>query len=611
MQLFGFAGPWSAPGPGVLERYVRTQAELDTSTGAGPSGPCAAPHLFVDQGLTVALKGDPIWLPATPNQRLSDPAAAVAAAYREAGAGFLDRLHGSFALAIVDQRADTVLLAIDRMGIESLAYSVNGSGIVFGSSCGRVARFPGLRVALRNQALLDYFILHMIPSPDTVFEGVRKLEPATCISFVNGRIAARRYWQPAFVETLQGTRADLEAELHTSLRVAVETCQPDTQTGAFLSGGLDSSTVAGVLASVSTTPARTFSIGFGVEAYNELEFARIAARRFRFESIEYHVTSDDIVTALPLIAAAYEEPFGNSSAVPTYFCAKVAADRGIRHLLAGDGGDELFGGNDRYGKQNIFEAYLRFPAALRHHFIEPLARRIHPEHPFTPLRKFRSFVDQARITLPERFEYWNLMYRSDTSMMFDPEFRASVDPRAALHLMAEVYGQSQASSLLNRMLFYDWHYTLADNDLRKVGTMCTLAGVKVSYPMLDPRLIDLSIRVPSRMKMEGTELRSFYKRAMRDFLPQEILNKTKHGFGLPFGVWLKTDARLADLIFSLLTDLKSGRIVRTEFLDQLIREQRDGDASYFGYAIWDLAMLEAWLKAHTGVVDTVQRASAA
>jgi asparagine synthase (glutamine-hydrolysing) len=116
--------------------------------------------------------------------------------------------------------------------------------------------------------------------------------------------------------------------------------------------------------------------------------------------------------------------------------------------------------------------------------------------------------------------------------------------------------------------------------------------------MLDPRVIDLSIRVPSAMKMNGTELRTFYKRAMRDFLPPEILNKTKHGFGLPFGVWLKTDARLADMIFSALTDLKRRRIVRAEFLDQLIREQKAGDASYFGYAIWDLAMLEAWLATH-------------
>jgi asparagine synthase (glutamine-hydrolysing) len=594
MQLFGFAGPGSDAD--ALERHVRTQADPGSQAGAPVRGGCAAPSLWGDKELTVALKGDPQWWPGSGD---APPAAAtVGAAYRQAGEAFLDRLHGSFALAIVDRRSDTVLLAVDRMGIESLAYATSGGGIVFGSACGGVARFPGRQVTLRNQALLDLFLMHMIPSPNTVFEGVSKLEPGTCVSFRGGRTTVRRYWAPAFQESLSGSVADLEAQLHASLRDAVAACRPDAATGAFLSGGLDSSTVAGVLAAVSDGPGRTFSIGFGVEAYNELEFARAAARRFGFNAVEYHVTSDDIVTAFPVIARAYEEPFGNSSAVPTYFCAKVAADHGVRHLLAGDGGDELFGGNERYGKQGVFEAYLRLPAVLRKQIIEPIADRIRDEHPFMPLRKFRSYVDQARTPLPERFEYWNLMHRADISMMLDPRFQASVDRRAPLRLMAQVFAQTQAQSLLNRMLSYDWHFTLADNDLRKVGTMCSLAGVKVSYPMLDPRVIDLSLRVPSRVKMEGNQLRSFYKRAMRDFLPQEILNKSKHGFGLPFGVWLKTDQRLGDLIFSLLADLKSRHIVRAEFLDQLIREQRAGDASYFGYAIWDLAMLEAWLKTH-------------
>lgn len=601
MQLFGFAGAWSTEDADARRLYVATHADPGSAPTSPARGGCAAPCLWGDSELTVALRGEPQWFPASAAEPALEPAVAVAAAYRRWGQGFLDRLHGSFALAIVDRRSDTVLLAVDRMGIESLAYAVRGQGIVFGSTCGVVAHFPGLPVALRHQAFLDYFLMHMIPSPNTVFEGVRKLEPGTCISFSAGQIATRRYWAPAFLEKLTGSIDDLEAELHASLRAAVESCRPDASTGAFLSGGLDSSTVAGVLAGLSSEPARTFSIGFGVESYNELDFARAATRRFGFDAVEYHVTSDDIVTALPLIAAAYQEPFGNSSAVPTYFCAKVAADHGVRHLLAGDGGDELFGGNERYGKQGIFEAYLRLPEVLRTRLIEPIADRIRDEHPILPLRKFRSYVDQARTRLPERFEYWNLMHRADISVMLDPRFQAGVDRHAPLRLMAEVFAQPRALSLLNRMLFYDWHFTLADNDLRKVGTMCALAGVKVSYPMLDPRVIDLSLRIPSRLKMEGNELRSFYRKAMRNFLPPEILNKKKHGFGLPFGVWLKTDERLADLIFSLLADLKSRRIVRAEFLDQLIREQRAGDASYFGYAIWDLAMLEAWLKAHAPV----------
>jgi asparagine synthase (glutamine-hydrolysing) len=149
------------------------------------------------------------------------------------------------------------------------------------------------------------------------------------------------------------------------------------------------------------------------------------------------------------------------------------------------------------------------------------------------------------------------------------------------------------------MLFYDWHYTLSDNDLRKVGSMCELAGVRVSYPMLDPRVINLSLRVPPGMMQQGLALRSFYKKAMRGFLPDTILAKTKHGFGLPFGVWLKTHADLGELIYGLLGDFKSRRIVQPSFIDNLIIEHRAGHPGYYGYAIWDLAMLEAWLQAQS------------
>ena len=420
MQLYGFAGRWTGMDDvAALERHVQTQAadnarqsglgearnepRSTSSTAPGAArgtGSCAAPYVAAEGGITVALKGAPIWFPARAEGLAANPAAAILAAYRQNGAGLLDTLHGAFALAIVDSRSDTVLLAVDRMGIEAMAYATSGTGIVFGSSAGRVAHFPGRQVSLRHQALFDFFMMHMVASPDTVYEGVRKLEPGTCLTFAAGRLTARRYWQPVFRETANGNGADLEAELHASLRAAVLECRPDATSGAFLSGGLDSSTVAGVLASVSDKPARTFSIGFGVESYNELGFARVAAQRFKFDSVEYHVTSDDIVTAFPLIASAYEEPFGNSSAVPTYFCAKVAADHGVNHLLAGDGGDEIFGGNERYGKQRVFERYFKLPAALRKGLLEPFASVIPPEFGLKPLRKFRSYVDQAKITLP-------------------------------------------------------------------------------------------------------------------------------------------------------------------------------------------------------------------
>jgi asparagine synthase (glutamine-hydrolysing) len=387
------------------------------------------------------------------------------------------------------------------------------------------------------------------------------------------------------------------------LRQAVEDCSPDAQTGAFLSGGLDSSSVAGKLAEVvkqGTPPrrARTFSMGFGVDTYDELAYARIAAKQFDCDAFEYHVTPEDIVTAFPLIAQAYDEPFGNSSAVPTYMCALRAREQGITHLLAGDGGDEIFGGNERYVRQRVFELYQRMPKWLTTGMIEPLTRPIPAEGGFMPLRKLRSYVDQARIPLPERLESWNFIYRSGADIMLEPDFARSIDPRAPFGVMQEVYDAAPSKVMLHQMLFYDWHFTLSDNDLRKVGTMCSLAGVKVSYPMLDQRVVDLSLRIPPNRKIEGMELRSFYKKAMQGFLPDSILNKTKHGFGLPFGVWLKEHRALGDLIYGHLHALKARHLIRPQFIDRLIDDHKSGHASYFGYAIWDLAMLEAWLAAH-------------
>jgi len=605
LRLFGFHGDWgSRAQPDTLLEYARTRAggaTPEARQGQARGGFAHATHFFEADGLTVAIEGQPLCESGSaPADGAVNAAAEVATRYRQRGVGFLEHLHGSFALALIDRSSATVVLAVDPMGIERLAFATSGEAIVFGSSPDAVARFPAVNARLRPQAFFDFLFVHMIPSPDCVYEAVHKLRAGTCAVFRKGQLRIDTYWKPVFTES--GT-ADLEGlahELHASLRDAVAACRPDGTTGSFLSGGLDSSTVTGKFAAQMSNPAPTFSIGFGVDAYDELEYARIASRRFATRAHEYQVTPEDVVAAIPRIAAAYDEPFGNSSAVPTYFCAQLARRNGMTHLLAGDGGDEIFGGNERYATQKIFEAYQQIPAVLRRGLIEPTSRLIPPEFAFTPLRKFRSYVDQARIPMPERLEWWNFMYQANLDTMLDPSLRAAIDPRFPFQRMAEVYALAPARSLVNKMLYYDWQYTLADNDLRKVGTMCALSGIRVSYPMLHRRVIETSLRVPPGQKVAGLNLRAFFKRAMADFLPVEIIQKKKHGFGLPFGVWLKTHRPLAELIYSLLSDLKSRRIVRGEFLDKLIEDHRGGHPSFFGYAIWDLALLEGWLASHQG-----------
>jgi asparagine synthase (glutamine-hydrolysing) len=561
---------------------------------------CDAPHTLNLDGVRIGLLGAAIWRGDTITRyRAKDLLAAIITRYKEAGMAVLDDLHGPFAISIVEPRRCSALLAIDRMGIERLAYAQRNDRLVFATSVNTVADLSECGRSLRHQALFDYLFMHMVPSPETVYEDIYKLPPATALQFKNGSVALRRYWQPSYDYAQPSDFEDLKDALLAAIKAGVNSSGPDNRTGAFLSGGLDSSSVAGTLAGVSSNSTKTFTVGFGeADEYDELRYSRIANRHFGCQAFEFKMAPADIVEAFPKIARAYDEPFGNSSAAPTYFCAKMAVDNGVNHLLAGDGGDELFGGNERYVRQSVFEMYSRVPRWLRHAAIEPLTRLISPESRVMPLRKLRSYVDQAMIPLPERFETWNFMYREGRKHMLDAEFAGSIDYDAPLKLMREVWKDSSSGHTLERMLRYDWRFTLADNDLRKVGTMTALAGIRVSYPLLHPDVINLSTRVPPQMKIKGIELRDFYKRAMADFLPREIIEKKKHGFGLPFGDWLKTDRSLADMIYSNLSDLKKRRILSAEFIDNLVEQHRSGHPSYFGYAIWDLAMLEAWLVCH-------------
>ena len=516
---------------------------------------------------------------------------------RKHGKAVVERLHGPFSIVIHNTKSSATVAAIDRMGIERMAYCVAPGGLFIATSATLLRRISGIPAPIRNQGIYDFLFFHMVPSPNTIFENIAKLPPAHILEFSGRRISTRRYWQPVFEQTERYRFDDLRLELDELLESATRACLPDDKTGAFLSGGIDSSTVAGHLARVLDSPVDTFSIGFGVEEFDELKFARISAAHFSCRGNEYNVTSDDIGIMFNRIAGAYDEPFGNSSVVPTYFCAKLAADSGVTHLLGGDGGDELFAGNERYAKHKLFELYSKLPSWSRKHLIEAITNRVPPDASIYPLRKLKRYVDQALIPLPDRMGA-NLAFSIGLKNMLSPDFVESIDTDAPAKHMRLVYEESGAETVLDKLLAYDWKFTLADNDIRKVNTMCELAGVKVSYPLLDDRIVEFSTRIPAAEKLKGFELRSFFKRAMADFLPKDVLTKSKHGFGLPFGVWLKTDRRLGDLVYSNLSAMNSRNIFKSGFIDNLIDQHRVGAASYYGAFIWDLAMIEEWLSIH-------------
>lgn len=602
MQTFaGWVGTPTHSANSDLSRHIDAAgASEGTHVASGATFACVAPphHVHQSEGVYVIVWGRPAWRTAEGLAEDPSPAKKALEEFRGKGSAFLEAMFGNFSIAVLKPADRYALLAIDRMGIERLAWTASSERLIFSRDAEFVAKAPGVQAPIRRQALLSYIYFHMIPAPETAFENVFKLMPAMALEWRNGQIREFRYWLPQFVPDGSGSFPELKDELHASLTRALISAKADEHTGAFLSGGLDSSTVAGFLAKTTPKFAKTFSIGFGFPDYDETHFARIANQRFNCQPTEYEVTADDICDLIPFVARGYDEPFGNASAVPVFCCARLAKQHGIDHLLAGDGGDEIFGGNKRYAEQIVFERYQRVPRLLRSLLLEPMLGHLPDAVAVSVLRKGRNYIRQAKTPLPDRFENWNFLHRLGFTTMLHDDFITSVDLEGPLNHMRNVYQSAPDASLVDKMLYYDWHFTLADNDLRKVNRMCELAGVRVSYPMLHQDVIDLSIRVPADMKMRGTHLRSFFKDAMADFLPTEIIHKTKHGFGLPFGLWLQRSPRLAELINDNLANLLNRRIVRPDFLNKLRTLHNQEDAHYYGVLIWNFAMLEQWFQEH-------------
>ncbi len=522
----------------------------------------------------------------------------IATAIGRDGADALSLMGGDFALAAWDAERIRGLLATDRIGIRPIAYTCTAGAVAFASNLGMLARHPDVDRELSPQALFDYLYFHVCPGPETIYRNVYRVPPGHYVEFGTAGISGpRAYWTIRFEETERLDFAATTTRFVTLLQQAVARAASDATCGAFLSGGTDSSTVSGMLARVNGSRARTFSIGFDVAGYDEMDYARIAARHFACEHYEYYVTPQDVVAAAPRIASHYDQPFGNASAVPAYYCAKLAHDHGVRRLLAGDGGDELFGGNERYAKQWLLGLYDRLPRSIRSSLIEPLVLSTRLTDWLPMLRKLRSYVEQASPPMPDRYESRALLAHLRPENVLTADFLASIDPRHPQALLHEAHAPFAACSLINQMLGIDLRFTLADSDLPKVTRMCELAAVDVTFPLLDDEIVEFSAQLPANMKLRGTRLRWFFKEALRDFLPPEVIAKRKHGFGLPVGAWLISHRPLLDLASDATRILVDQRIVRADFIDDLRQRLLPAHPAYYGTMMWVLMMLGLWLQA--------------
>ena len=525
-------------------------------------------------------------------------AAAAARAYARDGADCVLRMRGPFAVAVVDGARHKGFVAIDRIGIRSMYFAQVQGGIVFGDAATAVTAHPVVGRHLSKQGIFNYLYSENVPSPGSIYEGVSKLLPGQRLEVSGASARPSFYWKVDYSRNRGTPLSGQRVEFRRLLRESVSRAITSDRVGAFLSGGTDSSTVAGMLTEVGCRPADTYSIGFEAEGFDEMEYARITARHFGCNAHEYYVTPGDVVDAIPLIAAGYDEPFGNASAIPTYFCAKLAREDGKSLLLAGDGGDEIFGGNARYAKQKVFEWYGLVPSLARHGLLEPLLESGEWIGKIAPLRKARSYVQQARIPLPDRLESYNFLEREALADIFDSGFLAAVDPHQPRDIAREVYERTCSTSAINRMLHLDLKETLADNDLRKVNRTCELAGIEVHYPLLDEEMVAFSARLSPAQKVRGLKLRPFFKESLADFLPRATITKSKHGFGLPFGLWMERDAGLRAIALDSVRSFSKRGYMKPAYIDRLLAQHHSTHATYFGVMIWIVMMLERWLDAH-------------
>jgi asparagine synthase (glutamine-hydrolysing) len=521
--------------------------------------------------------------------------------YDRSGTDFPRGLRGEFAIAIWDSRDEALLLATDRFRVHPLLYGGDARGFAFASRMRALDSAPApAERTIHPPAIMDVVASSYVPTPETIYREIRKLPPGHVLTYSQGKVTTRPYWDIDFRKPSAAPEAALAGEVRDAFREAIE-CRfrrdADTdRIGAFLSGGVDSSTVSGVLTQVAGRPIRTFSIGFGEARYNEMSYARIAARRFGAEHHEYFVSPRDTVDALPLVVEEFDEPFGNASAVPTYFCAKMAREHGVDFLYAGDGGDELFGGNERYAFDRVFDYYHRVPGWLRETLLRPGIETLARAMPNPLFTRARNYVAKACLPPVARMTAYSFLNVVPIAEVADPAFLRSLSGYDPARAMERHYENALGTTDLDRQLYLDLKLAIGDNDLYKVSRMTERAGVAVRYPFLDGGLADAAARVPAALKMRGRKLRVFFKRAYRDLLPPEVTAKTKHGFGLPIAIWLRTDPALNAMMHDLVLGPRSlaRGYFRKEALERLVAEHRVEQEPFYGTVLWNLMVLELW-----------------
>jgi asparagine synthase (glutamine-hydrolysing) len=524
--------------------------------------------------------------------RTSSDTEVLLTAYAAWGVECLSRLRGMFAFAIWDRRERQIFLARDRAGIKPLVYAWDGRTLRFASELKALVEDPGLRRELDHDALGEYFTYLYVPSPRTIFRDIKKLPPASYLvcRLDGGAPVVRRYWDLRITPDPRLSVAEWTRSVDEALHEAVGAhLVSDVPVGAFLSGGVDSSSVVACMARVSTTAVKTFSIGFDETAFDELRYAREVAAQYGTEHFEM-VLKPDVVDVLPRLTWQLDEPFADASAVPTYCVAKITRDHVIV-ALSGDGGDENFAGYQRYAEAS---AVHRWIDSLPMSTLKPLLRTLGRLR--RPGAKGKRYLQALGMSPLERYHRM-MTYQDGAGLagLLESDVAPSTDARVTAELFGRLAAEGGTEDYVSTLQYLDVRHYLPEDILTKVDRTTMLASLEARVPLLDHVFMEHAARIPAHLKLHEGVGKYILKRAMQPYLPKAIVSRRKMGFGVPLARWFRRDLRefTQDILRGSLTRQRG--ILRTAAVDRLLDEHLRGVRDHSAQ-LWSVLCFELWCR---------------
>ena len=513
--------------------------------------------------------------------------------YEEYKEDFVKFLRGMFAFAIWDNRQKALILGRDRAGKKPLLYFYDNNRFVFSSEFESILKSDLVERSINYQAIDYYLTFGYIPAPLTIYKKVFKLLPAYILILKNNVITTKPYWQLDYSKKIKISEEDAAQEVLRLLKEAVKIrLYSDVPLGAFLSGGIDSSTVVALMAQECAEKVKTFSIGFEEKDYNELHYAKLIADRFGTDHHEF-IVRPDAVNILDLLVTRYGEPYADSSCIPTYYVANQTRQF-VTVALNGDGGDEVFGGYEHYRWTLASEVFRKFPSFIKSSISKPLNLLADLAGDKSRLRHLKKFFKGTELGALDRYISWFEIFDADfKDSLYLDEFKDKIKGTDPKGFVEPHYDRFKDISPVEKILYTDYKVYLPDDLLVKVDIASMANSLEARSPFLDHKLIEFTASLPANYKVKGLVKKYILKKAVKGILPEQNLARKKMGFEVPVDKWLRADLK-EDLEVGLFSKKSLGsKIFKEDALKALHQRHLNGDRS-LSRKLWALLMLEKW-----------------